>query len=620
MARRKEKHSFRKEPTIRELLERAKWVDNEVATWSKQKVANYLEENAKECFTIKAKSVKNLSKTSYTYINCIPCKLVASLDGGKRYTFLKRDMRILRNRLYSFVEMKWPGGISTSTSQLAEAGFFYEGDSDAVRCFSCNGQVSQWEGRTTPIDEHRKLFSNCEFVRRHTQFLNQTRHTVDSHQINEINDDSDRESSTSLHDTNTYSELNSHFKSEFNRLLSYRNWPIQSCVYPSDLAASGFYCIAGSSGVVECFACGGRISGWREGDHPHRRHRQMFPQCPFVRNEETGNINITSDEKEKLLVSLSEMNKTLESNHQPQQTFSIPSSTVRRQRSVDGSQESEDDRFFRYAKYQQYYKESRRLESFSAWPLYHCQRPASLAEAGFYSTQKGDETKCFYCGGGLQNWCPEFEPWEEHARWFSRCDWLLHQKGSSFVKMVTRKFGVEEGREFAENASGPGPGRPQKMVHHQQAEPATRNRKPNDSSVRSNQSIETELELALETDVAKFMLDMGFSIATVRSVIRKRLEAGGRPFTTSEDLLLAITEGENDQGSATNDTSEMRYVFSNGNEPHVNGNRCYICHYKPIEIMTVPCHHSVVCEDCSVKSNVCVYCKQSIELILFVVS
>ncbi len=30
----------------------------------------------------------------------------------------------------------------------------------------------------------------------------------------------------------------------------------------------------------------------------------------------------------------------------------------------------------------------------------------------------GDNVKCFFCDGGLRNWEPGDDPWQEHAKWF----------------------------------------------------------------------------------------------------------------------------------------------------------------------------------------------------------
>lgn len=49
---------------------------------------------------------------------------------------------------------------------------------------------------------------------------------------------------------------------------------------------------------------------------------------------------------------------------------------------------------------------------------------------------KGDQTICFHCGGGLKDWEESDEPWVEHARWFSKCNFVLLTKGKTFVDEV----------------------------------------------------------------------------------------------------------------------------------------------------------------------------------------
>ena len=34
-----------------------------------------------------------------------------------------------------------------------------------VKCFHCGGGLNKWENGDSPIDEHRKWFGNCEFIR-----------------------------------------------------------------------------------------------------------------------------------------------------------------------------------------------------------------------------------------------------------------------------------------------------------------------------------------------------------------------------------------------------------------------------------------------------------------------
>jgi len=86
-----------------------------------------------------------------------------------------------------------------------------------------------------------------------------------------------------------------------------------------------------------------------------------------------------------------------------------------------------------------YATEQSRLESFVSWPSDCPVQPEALAAAGFYSTGKSDHALCFYCGGGLRDWEDGDDPWEEHARWFSRCGFVYLYKGRDYVKKVLQK-------------------------------------------------------------------------------------------------------------------------------------------------------------------------------------
>ncbi|KAH9382276.1 hypothetical protein HPB48_013541 [Haemaphysalis longicornis] len=50
-----------------------------------------------------------------------------------------------------------------------------------------------------------------------------------------------------------------------------------------------------------------------------------------------------------------------------------------------------------------------------------------------------DYTQCFHCGGVLCNWDASDDPWEEHARWFPRCQFVLLSKGEAFIEKCLRR-------------------------------------------------------------------------------------------------------------------------------------------------------------------------------------
>uniref|UniRef100_H3AWW5 NLR family apoptosis inhibitory protein n=1 Tax=Latimeria chalumnae TaxID=7897 RepID=H3AWW5_LATCH len=67
-------------------------------------------------------------------------------------------------RLDSF--KTWPQEAIVEPAALARAGFFYTetGTMDRVQCFSCNGNLTNWEVDDDPWQEHSKWFPECEYL------------------------------------------------------------------------------------------------------------------------------------------------------------------------------------------------------------------------------------------------------------------------------------------------------------------------------------------------------------------------------------------------------------------------------------------------------------------------
>ena len=62
-----------------------------------------------------------------------------------------------------------------------------------------------------------------------------------------------------------------------------------------------------------------------------------------------------------------------------------------------------------------------RLNSFnSSWPL-NWLSPTSLASAGFFYFNIGDQVKCAFCGGIIGQWEIDDSPIEEHRKFFPEC-------------------------------------------------------------------------------------------------------------------------------------------------------------------------------------------------------
>ena len=76
-------------------------------------------------------------------------------------------MRNQQKRLDTFYERarNWPRHRLTATpADMANAGLYYLGTHDRVKCFYCNGGLQNWDTHDEPWFEHAKWFPQCEFL------------------------------------------------------------------------------------------------------------------------------------------------------------------------------------------------------------------------------------------------------------------------------------------------------------------------------------------------------------------------------------------------------------------------------------------------------------------------
>uniref|UniRef100_A0A3B3U0H0 Baculoviral IAP repeat containing 2 n=1 Tax=Poecilia latipinna TaxID=48699 RepID=A0A3B3U0H0_9TELE len=175
----------------------------------------------------------------------------------QRPTCHNPSMRREQDRLDSF--HSWTLSIITPT-ELAKAGFYYLGQGDRVACFSCGGQLNNWEPGDRAVSEHQRHYPNCRFVR------------------------GDRADNVSLSAPALTSVSNPSMQQSDERLLTFVNWPSRIPVRPEQLAKAGFYYV-GRNDDVKCFCCDGGLRCWESGDDPWVEHAKWFPRCEYLLQE-----------------------------------------------------------------------------------------------------------------------------------------------------------------------------------------------------------------------------------------------------------------------------------------------------------------------------------------------
>jgi hypothetical protein len=78
-------------------------------------------------------------------------------------------------------------------------------------------------------------------------------------------------------------------KSEGTRLGTFHDWPTTANVRPAELAADGWF-FTGRNDRVCCAFCRGFLHNWAKNDEPASEHRRHFPDCPFVKGRDVGNV------------------------------------------------------------------------------------------------------------------------------------------------------------------------------------------------------------------------------------------------------------------------------------------------------------------------------------------
>ncbi|KAJ6642032.1 Death-associated inhibitor of apoptosis 1 [Pseudolycoriella hygida] len=236
------------------------------------------------------------------------------------------------------------------------------------------------------------------------------------------------------------------------RLQTFDCWP-HNFISPQKLARTGFYFIGPNNDNVKCYFCKVEIGCWEQGDDEVTEHMRWSQNCPLLRRRETNNVPIDDGELDLLLPPLTydvcgpcgvvdvRHGSYAESSFTLPPLLDTPTSPT-----------------LKHPDHPEYAIEAARFRSFEDWPKTMKQKPQDLSDAGFFYTQKGDRVKCFSCGGGLRDWDEYDVPWEQHALWFSKCEYLKLIKGQSYIDSILEKKRLQD--ECESNASDDEENRP----------------------------------------------------------------------------------------------------------------------------------------------------------------
>nr|AAF82751.1 neuronal apoptosis inhibitory protein 6 [Mus musculus] len=280
---------------------------------------------------------------------------------------------------------------SWTPQEMAAAGFYHTGVKLGVQCFCCSLILFGNSLRKLPIERHKKLRPECEFLQ--------------GKDVGNIGKYDIRVKSPEK----MLRGGKARYHEEEARLESFEDWPFYAHgTSPRALSAAGFV-FTGKRDTVQCFSCGGSLGNWEEGDDPWKEHAKWFPKCEFLQSKKSseeiaqyiqdyeGFVHVTGEHFVK--------------------------SWVRRELPMVSA----------YCNDSVFTNEELRMDMFKDWPQESPVGFEALVRAGFFYTGKKDIVRCFSCGGCLEKWAEGDDPMEDHIKFFPECVFLQTLKSSAEV-------------------------------------------------------------------------------------------------------------------------------------------------------------------------------------------
>ncbi|XP_067951498.1 E3 ubiquitin-protein ligase XIAP-like [Watersipora subatra] len=468
-----------------------------------------------------------------------------------------------KQRITTFL-VNWPHDGNLSGIKMAQAGFYCVDDYDRVQCVFCRGSLHKWEEGDNPMTEHAKMFPFCKFPKGLECGNKEYRIDVlGAEDLEHITFLCAPDGGVPINCENLGISTNKAAIKKVSSINSRKNtfarWPA------SNALDAGSLWEADNSDRVQCVFCRGIIHQWEEGDNPMTEHAKLFPFCKFPKGLECGNQDYRSDVlgaeelKNITFLCVQEMEKNRDGSVTTNSIalgINTNNAVIMRYSTIDS-----------------------RINTFDRWPASNALAAGSLWEAGFYYTGFGDQVRCSFCAGELQNWAVGDDPWQEHARWFPDCPFLIQNKGEAYVNEVHRT--TADGKKCS----------------------------------RQNKAV---TEHKQKVSDRKAMYDLCVNLGHERRLVDLAINRNGRAFDNAKDLVEAIYKLEEEEnmrmeveispqeGMArvmNGDQQMLRRMQTDGVELTRPLGACFNCfNWRRQTVnateVALPCGHLIFCDHC----------------------
>lgn len=186
--------------------------------------------------------------------------------------------------------------------------------------------------------------------------------------------------------------------------------------------------------------------------------------------------------------------------------------------------------------------------------------------------------KCFHCGGGLTDWKPSEDPWEQHAKWYPGCKYLLDEKGQEYINNIHLTHSLGES-----------------LVRTAEKTPSVT--KKIDDTIFQNPMVQEAIR-------------MGFNFKDIKKTMEEKLQTSGSNYLSLEVLIADLVSAQKDNTQdESSQTSLQKEISTEEQLRRLQEEKlCKICMDRNIAIVFVPCGHLVTCKQCAEAVDKCPMC------------
>uniref|UniRef100_H2ZML3 RING-type domain-containing protein n=1 Tax=Ciona savignyi TaxID=51511 RepID=H2ZML3_CIOSA len=350
---------------------------------------------------------------------------------------------------------------------------------------------------------------------------------------------------------------------------SFLNWH-ENALDKKALARSGFFYL-GNRDRTQCFNCMGVLKNWRPGDDINTIHSESFPTCSLNPGVATGTSRKGTFDFDDYLT---ESDRNLFREMFP---------------CIDPKRPS-----------MKFYED--RISSFEGkWTHSGPPTISDIAKAGFFLFDVDASVRCWYCDVVVSDVSRQWSPWEEHAKQYPSCHFLLRNRGHNFVEAALSS------------------------VTDNEPEPAL-----------TLFSSRAEFIKGMGSEIVANVVEMGFDPKFIKKVIRRQIRDHSTCFATTDALLDALLHPseQESQGAEANRSSDEHSTpeaqvadenhraaeLSPEEERRVQSElrrlrdekRCKVCLDRDAEMVFIPCGHLSTCLICTQSLRQCPVCRMKI--------